>query len=137
MKTKTKCTPRREVRFGRDGRLLGGVAKVGTRRLARVQTKIKEKAPNAIFALGPSTGSKLQKGCPALSASASIQAKEKSPNAHCVQTQSGATGRTRTGGLRITSALLYQLSHSSIGLPAEVGAIYYRVFFCFRQGAGV
>lgn len=89
VKTKTKCTPRREVRFGRDDRLLGGVAEVGTRHLARVQTKIKEKAPNAIFALGPSTGSKLQKGCPALSASASIQAKEKSPNAHCVQTQSG------------------------------------------------
>ena len=26
----------------------------------------------------------------------------------------GATGRTRTDGLRITNALLYQLSHSSI-----------------------
>ena len=28
----------------------------------------------------------------------------------------GATGRTRTDGLRITNALLYQLSHSSIYL---------------------
>ena len=40
-------------------------------------------------------------------------------------------------GLRIASALLCQLRHSSIGLPTEVGATYYRVFFCFRQGAGV
>ena len=29
-------------------------------------------------------------------------------------TANGATGRTRTDGLRITNALLYQLSHSSI-----------------------
>ena len=43
---------------------------------------------------------------------------------------SGATGRTRTDGLRITNALLYQLSHISIPLKY---ADYYRLLIRFFQ----
>ena len=40
--------------------------------------------------------------------------KEKSSRTIQSPRRRGATGRTRTDGLRITNALLYQLSHSSI-----------------------
>jgi hypothetical protein len=38
---------------------------------------------------------------------------------HLSSTHSGACGRTRTGDLRITNALLYQLSHTSSYLLPE------------------